>query len=746
MFAGLGAVVFLLVAGVAGLLWWSLPASNQKLRIAGLSAPVRVTLDQDGVPRIRAASARDGAAALGFLHARDRMFQMELGRRAASGRLSEVAGPATLRVDRTMRMLGLHRRAADELDGLQPDTRALLDGYVLGVNAWIAERGRFAAPEFIALGTPEPWTPVDSILWGKTMGLYLSSNWRTEMARAAAPAAEVWPPQDQTPRPDASLTRSRLAALVPQFPEPFTLPDTASNEWAVDGRHSTNGAPLLAGDPHLGFTMPSLWYLARIETPGGVLAGATAPGVPFMVLGHNGRVAWTFTTTGADTQDVFVETVLPDGTYQTPDGPRAFATREERITVRGQPVDIVLVRETRHGPVLSDLEGTGSPVLAVAMANLQPGDSAADGLAALNAAQDVEAAGWASSLITAPVQNVLVADRTRIAQYTMGRIPLRRSGDGSRPVAGADGTHDWTGFASGSGLPRVVAPESGRLVNANERIAPPDFPVFMGRDWFGDWRAQRIREVLAGSSRHDLDSFSALQVDPISRFARHILPVLAAVPPLDGVSRQGLALLAAWDGGMRVDQPQPLLFNAWMRRFETAAREARGPGQPLVGMSSDVVAYLLSPDDAGRCGGSCTALLSRTLTEAITGLQSSYGTDPGLWRWGAAHQAVFAHPLLGRLPWVGELVTWRIEQPGDDTTVFRGGVRGSDWSSVHGAGFRGVYDLSDLDRSRFAVTPGQSGHPLRSTVASLMQRWRDGTSLLLGPEPARVQATVELSP
>ena len=354
---------------------------------------------------------------------------------------------------------------------LPAETRAMLEAYASGVNAWIAERGRFSAPEFLYLGAPEPWQPADSLLWGETMGLWLSLNWRTELSRQSLAGHvpqqlidELWPPASSEGRPEATLapalshlaTRYSLAVL-PRFPAPYTLPETASNEWAVDGRHTATGAPLLAGDPHLAFGFPGIWYLARIETPDGVLAGATAPGVPFLVLGHNGHIAWTFTTTGADVQDVFIETPAADNEYQTPDGPRPFTVREERIKVRGEPDQILTVRETRHGPVISDLSNRNGPILAVSMANLAPGNTAAAGLLALNQAHDVDAAGKAAAMITAPVQNLLVADRQRIAFYVTGRVPIRRAGDGSVPVPG-DGSHDWIGWAAGDQLPHYRSP------------------------------------------------------------------------------------------------------------------------------------------------------------------------------------------------------------------------------------------------------------------------------------------------
>ncbi len=755
----LGLLAFTCVA-TAGLFWLSLPPPGTEARVPGLAAPVAISLDGDGIPRIAAGSDLDAAAALGFVHARDRMFQMELMRRAASGRLSEIVGGATLRLDRTMRVLGLRRRAEADLPMLDADTRAMLDAYVAGVNAWIAARGRLAAPEFIPLGPPEPWTAVDSLLWGKTMGLYLSGNWRSELARAAArdhlPAArmkELWPPQDDTPRPDArTLPRNlsdwatRLAAAVPEFPEPFTWPNSASNEWAVDGRETATGRPLLAGDPHLGFSLPAIWYLARIDTPGGALVGATAPGVPFLVIGHNGRIAWTFTTTGADTQDVFVETVLPDGRYQTPDGPQAFVEHQERIRVRAAPDERLLVRETRHGPVLSDLDAPGGPVLAVAMANLLPGDSTATGLLALNHATDVAGAGRASELVTSPVQNLLAADRTTIAQFTTGRVPIRRAGDGTVPVDGADGAHDWTGYAGGSALPRTVAPATGRLVNANERVAGPNFPVFMGAEWFGDWRARRIRQMLAATPKHDAEGFAAMQVDAVSSFAVQILPALLATQPADGASGRALALLSHWDGDMRPDLPQPLIFNAWVRQFAWAMLARAAVPAAAAGGSADLVARALSPGGAGWCEGDCGPMLAETLQAAMAGLAAAYGPTADDWLWGRAHQAIFSHPLLGMLPMLGRLTTSAIMQPGDDTTVYRGSMRGDAWASVHGAGFRGVYDLDDLNRSLFALTPGQSGNPFRRTASSLMGRWRDGTSITIGPQPAAVADRIGLVP
>ena len=749
---GLLLLVLLIGSGVGALLWSTLPGGDRTAAIPGLTAPVDITIDADGVPRVQAQNTLDAAAALGFLHARERMFQMDLMRRAAAGELSELLGTSTLPVDRLMRMLGVRARAEADLATLAPDTRAALEAYASGVNAWIAARGRLAALEFLAIGPPRPWAAVDTLLWGKTMGLYLSGNWRGELARAALQRQsppdilrQLSPAAGGAGHPEASLatTAAALLAALPTFPDRFTLPASASDEWAVDARHSATGAPLLAGDPHLAFGAPGFWYLARIETPDGVLAGATAPGVPFLVLGHNGKIAWTFTTTGADVQDLFEETPV-EGGYQTPDGPRRFTTRSETIHIRGAADELLTVRETRHGPVISDLVAPQGPILAVAMANLAPGDTAATGLQALNRATDVASAGRAAAQLSSPVQNLLVADAHDIGLFVGGRVPVRRAGDGRAPVPGQDGAHDWIGWASGAELPHVVSPPSGRLVNGNERVAPPDFPVFLGADWPGDWRARRIRALLDATPQHTVAEFAAMQVDTVSAFAQALLPRLRLVAPADTASQAALRLLDGWNGAMDADAPQPLIFNAWMQRLHASllARLGVPPSAATPGM--ELVEAALS--DPARCGGDCGPMLADGLQATMADLAKSNGPDPARWHWGDAHQAVFAHPVLGRIPLLDRLTTARIAVPGDDATLFRGGMFPGSFTALHGAAFRGVYDLADLERSRFVVAPGQSGNPLSRLAWNFVQRWHDGGSISLVATPESVMAKIRLLP
>ena len=743
-------LIVLVGACVGFVVWRTWPGGDLAIEVAGLSAPVNVSIDQDGIPRIHAATELDAAAAMGFLHARERMFQMDLMRRAARGELSAVFGAATLPLDRFNRLLDLRDHAAADVAGLPADARAMLESYARGVNAWIASNGRFSALEFAALGAPRPWTAADCLLWGKTMGLYLSGNWRTELARlqlaghlTPGQINALWPSQSAA-LPQASLMpalahmASELATLVPRFPQPFTLPASASNEWAVDGAHSATGAPLLAGDPHLAFGLPPIWYLARIETPGQVLVGATAPGVPFMVIGRNAKIAWTFTTTGADVQDLFIETPSHGG-YLTEAGDRAFITRTETIAVLGQSDQVLQVRETRHGPLISDLTGTDGPMVALSMANLVPGDGAAAGLLALNRAASVAEAGATAPQITSPVQNLLVADAHGIGFFVTGRVPIRRSGDGAFPARGDDGSQDWIGWASGGDLPHAINPPSGRLVNANERVAGPDFPVFLGRDWFDDTRAQRIRQMLDATPKQDIAGFTHMQVDDLDLNAVAVLPRLL---PLE-------ARLSGWDGRMLVDTAQPLIFNAWMIEFAQGLLDRLGvPGSALAAAAPwpDLARSALGDGAGMLCGDACDTLLRDSHDRAFAALARRFGNDPSQWHWGDAHQAVFANPAMRSIPGLGALSEARIAEPGDDSTVGRGGLRQDNFEAVHGGAYRGVYDLADLERSRFMLAPGQSGDPASPLSRNFVRKWRDGDTIAIPAAPDHVAVRITLSP
>ncbi len=762
---GGGAAILLFVLVIAGgMAWFTLPPAVETLRVSALGAPVAIGFDGHGIPRIEAGSETDAALALGYVHARDRLFQMELMRRTVSGRLAEWVGPAGLKSDRLMRTLGLRQGALAEYATLPPAVRADLDAYATGVNAWLAARGRYACLECIFFRHLDPWTAVDSLLWGHLMGWYLATNERVELARIALAAdpkltperiGALWPAQKGAGRPDAAARDQRFAGLagqilaaMPPLPAPFNEPAEESNAWAVDGAHSETGAPLLAGDPHLGFSFPGLWYLARITTPAGTWTGATAPGVPFLILGQNGHIAWSFTSNSADTEDVFVETPVDSGHYLGPTGPLAYGLREERIKVRGAPDVVMTVRATRHGPVISDLIPGETRVFAVAMANLTSPGTAASGLYALDHARSVDEAGMAAPQISAPVQNLMVADRERIALFVTGRVPIRRTPEGTAPQNGADTAHDWIGWAEGDALPHVMAPASGHLLNANEEIAPLPGGAFLGTDWPGDWRARRIHALLAAKDKLSVSDFAAMQADTVSTFAAQILPALRPLQPPPGLGATALALLSGWQGEMAAGRPEPLIFNAWMRRFYADVLAANGlaPGNPAA-PALEFTASLFTPEGAALwCGGDCTPALLQALDHAAGMLARAFGPDPRAWRWGVAHQAVFAHPLLSHLPGLGRLATFRIPDGGDDATIDRAAMGPESLDAVHGASYRGVYDLANPDASRFMIAPGQSGNLLSRNAADLLTPWRDGEMLAIPATPDTIAARITLSP
>ena len=763
-------LLFFVVAAAAGVwLHSSLPAVDGVVKVAGLAGTVEIVRDARGIPHIRAGGTDDAYFALGFVHAQDRLWQMESMRRLGSGRLAEVVGAAALPSDRFMRVLGFHRLVGEQFRRLREPVRRALKSYAAGVNAWLKTHGGALPPEFLLLGyAPEPWRPADSLFWGKLMALDISGNWRHELLRArlarhlpAERIDELFPPYpDDGPvtAPDlGKLTRGlgldldldRLAAAVPGVQG---SPRGASNSWAVAGKLTISGRPVLANDPHLPFSAPVPWYLARIEAPGLDLAGATAPGVPFTILGHNRRIAWGLSSSESDLQDLFVERLDPGDSsrYLVPGGARTFRLRREVIAVAGGDDVVLAVRETRHGPVIGDILGSadgtaggGGKVLALAATFLRDGDLTPQALFRLN-----RAAGWddfvaALADFHAPHLNVVYADiEGNIGFLAPGWVPIRRHGRIPRP--GWTGEADWTGFVPFRRLPRLLNPPRGRIVAANNKIVSESYPHFITDGWAPPYRARRILDLLGGGGKHSAAAAARLQLDLVSLMARHLKPMLIAFQPATERQRRVRGLIAEWNGEMSRLRPEPLIFTAWLRELNRLvyADELAGMFAAFWSLRPLFIASVLGErrqwcDDIRTAKAEdCESLLAKALDRALDDLAERFGADFADWRWGNVHQARFRHRLLDGLPLLGSLAELKIATDGGGYTINRGSGRVSDrdrpYEHIHGAGLRAVYDLGDLENSRFVIATGQSGNPLSAHYGDQLQDWRDGRSFRLG--------------
>ena len=790
------------VAVAAAYLWLlgSLPEIEGERVLPGLAAPVEVIRDANGVPHITAQSEEDALFALGFVHAQDRMWQMEMNRRIGAGRLSEVLGPATLDTDRLLRVLGLRHRAKTSLEHFSPASRRRIAAYVRGVNAWLETRKGPLPPEFLALRfEPERWSAADSALWPKIMSLDLAREWtrdrmrlrlseflpmerivdfytpyRTDRPRGVVPlqagarftpaetngsAAADRPahPTGSGPAGNESPTTATAVADRSVSRMLSALPSTGghlgSNGWAVDGTRTSTGKPLLANDPHLSLTVPSPWYLVHLSWPGVDIVGATFPGMPVVVLGHNGRVAWGFTNTGPDVQDLFVERTHPSdpSRYLAPDGWRAFDMRRERIRVKDGEDVVLEVRESRHGPILGDAgkergrSDDRDRVLSLAWTALREDDLTLQAGLGLPYARDWESFVANARSFHSPQQNISYADVDgNIGFLAPGLIPIRRGRRGERPGTmprpGWDASHDWQGFVPFEELPRVYNPPGGVIVTANHQIVPDDYPHHLTFEWEGGYRAQRIMEKLAERGRHDMASFRRLQQDRVSLFARSVLPRLrrVAVPPgTSGTSVRARALLDGWDGSMDPDRPEPLVFHAWIWEFgrlvsadEMGAlqREAWGRKGPFIQRVLEERAEWC--DDRGTAPvETCDEMLVRALAAATARLARDHGDDPGAWRWGDEHVAISEHRPFGQTP-LAPLFNLSGEVPGSMYAVnafsFSPLEDAQPFASTHGPGFRAIYDLADLDRSLFIHSTGQSGNVLSSWYRNFEKGWRDG--------------------
>ncbi len=747
---GLVLVVLLVVAVTFVWLMSSLPRIEGRFPIKGLELPATVARDHAGVPQIAARSVRDAYFAIGWTHAQDRLWQMEVQRRVATGRLAEVVGEPGLGSDRFMRTLGLGALAEGSLAKLDKPTRDALAAYAEGVNAWARDHWHRLPPEFIVLGfRPEPWSVTDSLAIGRLLALQLTNDWQSEILRGKLAArfdarklGQLWPgtPADGPVTLGAATADGVLAALPDS-----ARPRLASNVWALAGSRTATGKPILANDPHLGLQAPVQWYLMAVEAPGLSLSGATIPGIPFHLVGHNGRIAWGTTTTHADTVDLFVERLAGEDGYQTAQGVERFAVRDEVIKVKGSADVHLKVRSTRHGPVISDITAKGlakpDQVLTLRATALEADDLTAQAFHRINRAIDWRSFNAALRDFHAPVQNFAYADvGGTIAFATAGRVPLRKGGNGAMPVRGWTGEGEWNGWVPAEKMPQQINPRSGQLVNANNAVVGDRYPYLIASEWPDGFRAQRIAEVLGSKSGWTVEDNARLQLDALSLAALELKELMDAAASDDPRIQNALRMIAGWDGTMDRNRPEPLIFAAWLEQSwrdvlaDDLGDDFRAFQRPrpmvLTGILTSNRAWC--DDIATPEAESCEDIAARSLERALRRLEERFGADMAQWKWGNAHQAVFEHAVLRHVPLLGRLSDFAIATDGDDFTVNRGTYAPDNFQQVHGAGLRVVYDLADLSNSRFVIAGGQSGNPLSRHYDDLLEAWRDNAGIVLG--------------
>ncbi len=768
--ASLLGLISVIVAGVVVWFWLSTPKLDGTVAVPGSGAQIEIVRDAYGVPHIFAATPNDAYFGLGFVHAQDRLFQMEQQRRLAQGRLSELMGASTLRFDKFFRLLNLTGFAEQNLSGLNDGTRQALDAYAAGVNAYLATNRGATSPELTLLVAdhPEPWRATDTIAWLKVMALHLSGNWREEILRARLidtigeeRTEEFFPPHP----PDAPIIIDEALRTSSLSPAPWQhalldlLPRTlnGSNNWVVDGSMTASGMPLLANDPHLGLAAPAIWYMAHLEAPGLSVVGATLPGIPAVIVGHNNKAAWGVTNTRPDTQDLFIERIDPDdaGRYLTPDGSAEFIERDETIAVRLGGDETVTIRETRHGPVISDIygeetEGTAEDgeVIALAWTMLSADDRSIQSALAAHSVGSWEESVAAVRDYRGPQQSIVYADTTgRIGLYAPAVVPIRRNGQGLVPVPGWTGEYDWIGEIPFDDLPHVVDPPRHYIATANEKIVGDDYLYFLAASWQPGYRSQRIRDLLEERDDHDVASFAAIQLDNRSLMAIDFLPFALDAEPQTEAGRSLRDTLAGWQGDMEPGLVQPLIFSAWYRELTRLIYESdldenftnawwHRPTFTHAVLEGSLAHWCDNPTT--EAVETCDELAGQAFDLAAEFLTGRYGSDIEAWSWGQSHEASFGHRLLQYFPVVSGLTERRLPVGGDRFTVNTGSyIFNSDdavFTSVHGASMRAIFDLDDLDNSRYMWAPGQSGHIFSPYYDNMLVRWRDNDMVTI---PAR---------
>ncbi|MGB0013403.1 MAG: penicillin acylase family protein [Candidatus Sulfotelmatobacter sp.] len=795
IFLSLLLLLVFLLAGVLGYAYFvarsALPQLDGNLPVEGLSSPVKVTRNAQGVPAIEAANLEDLFFAQGYVTAQDRLWQMDVMRRFGSGELSEILGEDTLKIDREQRILGLRAAAKKSLRMASPRDRSYFDAYARGVNAFIAAHSDALPVEFRILKyRPKPWQAEDSIVIANQMvkdlnfytfedalerekilaklgpeltaDLYVNKSWHDRpptLMREDVDDQKNQPDsgdkddddEEDDSGPDNAVTKLRngLELWAQQTPEAAN----GSNDWVVSGAHTVTGKPLLSNDMHLGHQMPNLWYEAHLKSGSLDVAGVTLPGMPYVIVGHNQRIAWGFTNVGPTVADAFIETFNSEGAYQTPKGWELPEHRQEVIHVKAKPDVTIDVKITRHGPIISDIIPGESRQVALRW-------TLYDGLRMpffdVDTAQNWQDFRKAFSQLDAPGQNVVYADVDgNIGYQTTGHIPIRASGDGSLPVSGADDAHEWTSYIPFDKLPSIYNPPSGVIATANGRITPDGYPYSISAAWEAPWRTARIYHVLESGRKFGPSDMLALQNDVQSEndlFAaeRFVYAVDHAAKP-SARAKQAADIMRNWDGRMVASSSAATIAVRSEQELTRLLLEPRlgaspdDPKQQETTLSWKTYHWQMKSvwlqnvmlHQPKRWLPEKYPNYDELLTAAVETAVSDPDTPKDLasWHWGRINALDIEHPVLGKIPGLRRWSAPGIqEQSGSGYTV-------KAVTRHHGPSERFTANLADLDQSTLNTVTGQGGNFLSPYFMDQWKAWYQGFTFTLPFSEQAVNAT-----
>ncbi len=808
--------LIIIVAAMAGggflyLTRRAFPQTDGTVQVSGVAKPITIIRDKNGIPHIYASSVHDLFFAQGYAHAQDRLWQMEVNRRGVAGRASTLLpSKSNLVQDKFVRTLGWRRAAQADYDALDDQERAILQAYAEGVNTFIATHQNNLPIEFTIVGAfgsqglnykPEPWSPIDTLQWAKAMAWQLSGNWELEVFRSRVMAAF-----------GEQEGKAMLADLIPAYDykaKPIIVPqgvawqnvpaglaslktldavagvrgrDIGSNDWAIGGSRTTTGKPLLANDPHLGIQMPSIWYFNSLHCqPVSVscpfdVTGASFPGAPGVIIGHNAKIAWGVTNAGPDVQDLFLEK-LAGNQYEYRGQKLDLTTVPETWTIKGKLPDdyqkspnetddyddktnttkITLnVRYTKHGPLISDVDedtakAGGQYAVAFSWTAINAPEKTLSAFVDIDTAQNWGDFRAALSQYGTPSQNFVFADVDGNIGYQMpGRVPIRAKGDGQWPVPGWTGEYDWTSYISFDELPRSFNPRQGYIATANNAVVGSDYKYFISMDWDRGYRARRIVDLITAKDKLSPDDIAAIQGDSTNLAAKDMVPYLKDIS-VGGDAKKVLDAINSWDFVEQRDSVGAGAYEVfWLNLLRNTFDDELGDLAKTYISGGDVnrqviIALLARPDSHWWDNVNTTEketrdqILKKSLEDAAQTLVAESGADPSGWKWSKIHTATFKSQALGDSPVAFIFNRGPYEVNGGTATVNNTGT-GTNFSKAYSSppgkltdifaertvpSLRQIVDLSDLNASRFIHTTGESGLPTSPHYDDFIDKWRN---------------------